>query len=364
MIRFATISVVLPVAVALIAGGAESIGHASETVAASRPRDPELAREASWTSPTAGEVREHTLGWVTATARDNAAALARVRDIWDRPDAPADVVATTVDAIAAIDPRVATYRGAATSPEKTAPPPVWTGSEETAAFPRQVIALWAGRELVRQGRFDEALPLLADLDVMSSVDPAALLFYRGCCQHWLLDRDAAVESFDRLLEREDEIPVRFARLARLLRADIASVEPESLDHIARRIRDVRRRLDLGHAGPLTREVQDGVIASLDKLIEKAEQQQQQQQGQGGGGGAGGSGQGGQLQPMDDSRIAGGRGPGEVRKKDLGAGDGWGNLPPHEREAALQQISREYPPHYREAIEQYFKRLATGEDRAP
>lgn len=351
-------------AVALIAGGPGVIGHASEPVAASRPRDRELAREPSWTSPTAGEVRDRTLSWATATARDNAAALTRVRDIWDRPAAPTDVVAMTVDAIAAIDPRVAGYRDAAASPGETAQPPVWTGSEETAAFPRQTIALWAGRELVRQGRFDEALPLLADLDVMSSVDPAALLFYRGCCQHWLLDRDAAVESFDRLLEREDEIPVRFARLARLLRADIASVEPESLDHIARRIRDVRRRLDLGHAGPLTREVQDGVIASLDKLIEKAEQQQQQQGQGGGGGGAGGSGQGGQLQPMDDSRLAGGRGPGEVRKKDLGAGDGWGNLPPHEREAALQQISREYPPHYREAIEQYFKRLATGEDRAP
>ena len=28
--------------------------------------------------------------------------------------------------------------------------------------------------------------------------------------------------------------------------------------------------------------------------------------------------------------------------------------------ALQQIGREYPAHYREAIEQYFKRLATGE----
>ena len=49
---------------------------------------------------------------------------------------------------------------------------------------------------------------------------------------------------------------------------------------------------------------------------------------------------------------------------VGSGDGWGNLPPHEREAALQQIGREYPPHYREAIEQYFKRLATGEDRGP
>jgi hypothetical protein len=49
----------------------------------------------------------------------------------------------------------------------------------------------------------------------------------------------------------------------------------------------------------------------------------------------------------------------VRARDLGSGEGWGNLPPHEREAALQQIGREYPPHYREAIEQYFKRLATG-----
>ena len=33
---------------------------------------------------------------------------------------------------------------------------------------------------------------------------------------------------------------------------------------------------------------------------------------------------------------------------------------HEREQALQQIGREFPAHYREAIEQYFKRLAAGE----
>ena len=37
---------------------------------------------------------------------------------------------------------------------------------------------------------------------------------------------------------------------------------------------------------------------------------------------------------------------------------------HKREAALQQIGREYPPYYREAIEQYFKRLATGQENAP
>jgi hypothetical protein len=67
--------------------------------------------------------------------------------------------------------------------------------------------------------------------------------------------------------------------------------------------------------------------------------------------------------MEDSRSAGGRGPGEVRSRELGAGDAWGDLPPHDRERALQQIGREFPPHYREAIEQYFKRLAAGaEDR--
>ena len=64
--------------------------------------------------------------------------------------------------------------------------------------------------------------------------------------------------------------------------------------------------------------------------------------------------------MDDSRLADGKGPGDVTPRDIGDSGGWGNLPPHQREEALQQIGREYPAHYREAIEQYFKRLATGE----
>ena len=63
--------------------------------------------------------------------------------------------------------------------------------------------------------------------------------------------------------------------------------------------------------------------------------------------------------MDDSRLADGKGPGEVTRRDLGDTDGWGNLPPHQRDEALQQIGREFPAHYREAIEQYFKRLAAG-----
>ena len=63
--------------------------------------------------------------------------------------------------------------------------------------------------------------------------------------------------------------------------------------------------------------------------------------------------------MEDSQLAGGKGRGEVKQREFGDTEDWGNLPPREREDALQQIGRDYPAHYREAIEQYFKRLATG-----
>jgi hypothetical protein len=129
------------------------------------------------------------------------------------------------------------------------------------------------------------------------------------------------------------------------------------------MRDVRRRLELGRAGAGTREAQDGVVAALDRLIEKLEDQQQGADDASGASaaGGGGAGQGAAGRPLDDSRIAGTRGAGEVRSRELAPGETWGDLPPHERDQALQQIGREFPPHYREAIEEYFKRLATGRE---
>ena len=47
----------------------------------------------------------------------------------------------------------------------------------------------------------------------------------------------------------------------------------------------------------------------------------------------------------------------MTKKNIGSGSGWGDLPPKEREEAMQQIGRDFPSHYRDVIEQYFRRLA-------
>jgi hypothetical protein len=95
-----------------------------------------------------------------------------------------------------------------------------------------------------------------------------------------------------------------------------------------------------------------VIESLDKLIKDLEEQERRQQAGGGAGGGTKS-----SQPAPDSRIIGGKGPGEVTKKDIGSKDGWGNLPPRQRDEAMQQIGREFPSHYRDVIEQYFRKLA-------
>ena len=65
--------------------------------------------------------------------------------------------------------------------------------------------------------------------------------------------------------------------------------------------------------------------------------------------------------MEDSRPAELKGPGRVDPKDIGSSSGWGDLPPKQREQALEQLGREFPAHYRELIEQYFRDLADSSD---
>ena len=62
--------------------------------------------------------------------------------------------------------------------------------------------------------------------------------------------------------------------------------------------------------------------------------------------------------MQDSMPGGGTGPGNVDPKKLGTETDWGDLPPKQREEALQQLSKDLPSHYRTVIEEYFRKLAT------
>ena len=224
---------------------------------------------------------------------------------------------------------------------------------------RMSLRTWLGRELVRNRLFDEALPAIAEVDPTETIDPASVLYYRGACYHALLMKKEALADLRRLLENEDECPIRFVRTAKMMIADIKPLKEDTLDEISRLMTDVTRRLDLGRSDEEVEKREQEVIDKLTKLIEKIEEQQKQQQQQQQQGGSGqGQGSGEQGAPQSDSQAAGASGKGDVDTKKIEERDGWGNLPPAERQEALQQISRDLPTHYREAIEAYFRKMAT------
>ncbi len=80
--------------------------------------------------------------------------------------------------------------------------------------------------------------------------------------------------------------------------DMEGLKDDSLDHISRRMEDVRRRLGQGRSGERVQTIEKGVIESLDKLIKKAEDQAQQQAQM-----AAGSAQTPPSTPMQDSHLA-------------------------------------------------------------
>jgi len=337
----------LPALLALAAGASDrAFGDPGET----------LAEATRWHAPSAETVRSQVVAWLDERLADEAV-RARAAEIWSAdpaPATPAERLARLAQTIALADENARKLVALCAGPRTELSPPeaAWLREADTPPLVANNLRLLYGRWLVHESLYDEALAQLEGLRLDDVVDPAALLFYRGVIHHRLLNREAGLEAIESLLAGAEESPRRYAAIAPLMQADLKNLEVDSLDHIARRMDDVRRRLDLGRAGPKVREIEDGVIESLDKLIKRLEDQQQQQAAASAGAAPQPS------RPAQDSVPAGGKGRGEVTKRDVGSESGWGNLPPKQREEALQQIGREFPTHYRDVIEQYFRKLAT------
>jgi hypothetical protein len=284
--------------------------------------------------------------------------MAKASEIWPENDAPRD--AALVDRVAAvlavIEPKAADVinYGNGVGPTIPWPHAPWLADEKTPAFVRNNLRLLIARRLSEARRFEDVLEVLKNLDVGDVVDPATLLFARAIAEHQLVRPEACAATAATLLENENLIPVRYAAVARLLRADIEGVENGSLDDIARRMDQVGRRIELGQAGPRTNELATEVVKSLDELIKKAEDERNKQNQQASRGAPSG-------RPAEESRPLEGKGEGKVEHKQIGTGRDWGNLPAKARDAALQQIGKDFPAHYREIIEEYFRRLAAEEE---
>lgn len=314
-----------------------------------------LAAEPAQAPPGPDAVRRQLLDWLDQQ-KPPAAMRAKAEQLWAglRPGVQGPELLERAAATFALgDPRAARLVERCAKPHVPGPLPKedWLADRNTLALVAKNLRVYYARYLAQQSLFDEAVEQLAGLEPREVVDPASLLFYRALAHYRLAERDPGLRDVDRLLSAPERIPRRYTVLGELIREDLKLLEVDTLDHISRRMDDVRRRLALARSGPKIRKVEDGVIESLDKLIKEIEDQLQDQQ----------SAQSAAPQPAkpaNESRIMGGKGKGDVVQRNVGAKSGWGNLPPKEREEAMQQVGREFPSHYREVIEQYFRRLAT------
>ncbi len=314
----------------------------------------ELARRATWTLPTTAEIKARLDDFLKDKTLGEADRL-KVDALWPDDAAnidPAELLDRLAASLAIVEPRAVEIVNHCQQDTVQLPPPRFALLDDMTAPPivRDNLRLLYGRWLAQHHLVDESLEYLKDLSPQTVADPVSLLFQQAVGHHRLLAKEPCLKSVGLLLENEAQLPRRYVSLAKLMEADIRPLKVDSLDEIARLMDDIRRRLELARAGKVVRDEEEQVIKKLEKMIEELEKQQQQRQLANGGGSQ-------PSNPMQDSQPGQGRGPGEVDPKNLGKKEGWGNLPPQQRQEVLQQIGRELPAHFRETIEEYFKRLA-------
>lgn len=318
-----------------------------------------LESRASWQQPAEEAVQAAVEAWLADWETDrqvDEADRARIAEIWaedTEEHARADRLERLVATFAVLDEGAREVLEFCESPQRprTLPPFTALDDPQRPAVVRYHLRLHLARWLAQHRLYDECLEQIGQLEPEQVLDPASLLFYQAVAHHRLLDKDRCLLRLGQLLENRAQLPRRYATVALLMEADIRPLTPDSLDEVSRMMDNIERRLALGRAGKRVRDEEDEVIEKLDKMIEELEQQLQQAQSAAAGDG------GSSGQPMPDSMPAGGSGPGEVERREVGSRAAWGNLPPQQRQEALQQLGKGLPSHYREVIEQYFRKLA-------
>lgn len=325
-----------------------------------------FAAEGVLAPPAPADVRAEALRW-TAAQRPDAETVKAVTALWSElPDdaQPRDLLERAIVTFSTVDEPTRKFLAECRLRDPGFLPP------ETELLNRPGLddfyvanlRLYFARHLTQRKLYDEALEQFAAFAPAQVVDPATALFFKAVCEHQLLKKDEALATIRRLTSDTESVPQSYATLATLMQYELEALRPDTLDEVQRLMKDVHRRLDLARVGPDVQRQEDQVIAKLDLIIKRLEEQQ------GGGGGQGqGQGQGGQQNgqpsgnqssnPAQQSQVGGATGPGEVDPRNLRNQGGWGNLPEKEREKAASGIVERYPGHYDASIENYFRKLA-------
>jgi hypothetical protein len=309
-------------------------------------------------APSAEEARKSALDWVTSRQINDRGVMERIGVLWafgDESRNATEILDRVIQTFCFADPETKQFVEECTlmNAPLVPPNPKRLDDNDIDPFYSANLRLFYGRYLCHRRMYEMALDILAPINVSHVVDPASFFFFKAVCEHALLRKSDGLSTLKELLENTQGVPARYTSVAKLMQPDLQALKDDSLDGIARRMSDVERRLDLGRGGEKVQKVEEDIVAALDKLIQKMEEEQKQSQKK-----SAGSGQGNQIvDPAQDSRIKGTTAPGEVESKDIGSKGGWGALPPKQAVRAKNLINREFPVHYRRAVEEYFRKLA-------
>lgn len=318
----------------------------------------DLART-TWQYPSHEVVQQLIDDWLAEANVDQAIA-GQIRQQWQEPVDPDQRLSVFASSLELLGGELSDLvrRTRTARFDKALPDVACLDDSSQPDFLRNHAKLVYARWLVQNQLYNETLEQLASITTEDVIDPASLLFFQSIANHRLLKKDECLPIVARLLEQEEALPRRFAILANMIRDDIKPLEADSLDEISRLMDNIQVRLGHGRAGKRVRTEEHDVIAKLDKMIKKLEEEAKKQSSSAAGNASGKPGENlNPNKPMEDSIPGGGKGPGNVDAKDIGDAQGWGNLPPKERQQALQQVGKDFPSHYRDVIEAYFRKLA-------
>jgi len=316
-------------------------------------------------APKPEAARAQAQAWLRKAGKPELADSKEFATIWDSDRLLLDKVA---DTLALGDAQAARLLTEARDPEAPAPTavPALLRDLKVDRYLRSNLGLAYARTLSNRQIYEEALEVLKGIRPDEVVDPAAYLFHRAVSEHALMLKAEADETIDRLLADAPDAPERYRMVAALMHFDMQTWREKDLGWISRKMGNIRRRLDLTRGGKQTQKMQKEVLVRLDEMIKEMENQQKGNSSAN----RGACPNGGQKQdgpnnmqpgnPLDDSRLGGIQGKGQVdpkRFKEIA--ENWGTLPEKERARAMVELTRGMPPKYRDAIEAYFKKLQEG-----
>jgi tetratricopeptide (TPR) repeat protein len=227
--------------------------------------------------PSPDDVRARAVEWVAARGIDDQEVLEQIGELWavEGEDLSSrDVFDRLIETFRLADPETRGFLKACSLIERplVPPEPAILAEREADEYYAANVRLFYARYLAQRRMYDEALEAFEPLLPEQVVDPAGYFFFKAVCQQQLLLREEGLATLDKLLNDTEKVPVSYSNVATLMQHELEALREDSLDEIAHLMKDVERQLDLARGGPKVQKREEEVVAKLDQLIEKLEQQ--------------------------------------------------------------------------------------------